>query len=268
VTRTGALLLAALAAAIVLALGSQPAAGSTIAVLDRFAITRDGQPFFADAFSGEQASVLTPRLAGGQRTEYSVMGTIRDRSAATGRFSLHSADGSLSATADGRGRRQVGAMLQTSSDSGNTRAGLKRGIAFAMSGLFDFVVPGGAVEGYGIRFGDIGSGRKAMHVVSIFVFRNEANGPVIRFLHQDFESGKQYVVEDAPTEGEAGDQILLELSHGDRQSNDVTARYQFWKSGAPAASLVSLRGSAPIFGAGDRNWTRAGFFAFEQATAK
>jgi len=245
--------------------GPPPAAASTIALISRFAITRDDQPYFEDTFSGAQASVLAPRLADGQRTEYAVIGFIPDGSAASGRLALSSANGSLSSTADRRGRRQTGVRLMTDADPRNARAGLKRGFTFSMSGLFDFVTPGGPVEGYGIRFADISDGRQAAHVANLFVFKNEAGALVVRFLHQDFAGGKQHVLEDAPIEPGAGEQILLELSHGDPKSDEVTARYQFWKNGAPAGGPILLRGAAPIFQGGDGNWTRAGFFAFEQA---
>jgi len=110
--------------------------------------------------------------------------------------------------------------------------------------------------------------RHAAYVVSVFVFRNEADGLVVRFIHQDFQAGKQLVIDDVPIDSTGGDQILLELTHSDPKTNDVTARYQFWKNGAPASAPVALRGAAPIFGPGEKSWTRGGFFAFEQATRR
>lgn len=196
-----------LAVVILLCLGwSASAAAGTVAVISRFAITRDGQPFFEDTFSGEHASLATPRAVGGLSTEYVVVGAIPDGSAVNGKLSMNSADGSPSATADGRGRRQTGARLMTNSDPQNTSAGLKRVHTFSLSALFDFVVPGGPVEGYGIRVGDGDGSRKPAHVVSLFVFRNATNGLVVRFLHQDFEAGKQYVIEEPAIDPGAGDQ--------------------------------------------------------------
>lgn len=245
--------------------GSVPTAASTVAFISRFAITRDGQPFFDDTFSGEHVSLATPRSAGGQAAAYFVFGAIPDGSAVNGKLSLSTANGSLSATADGQGRRQTGARLMTNSDPKNAGAGLKSGFTFSMSGLFDFVVPGGPVEGYGIRFADFAGSRKAAHVVSLFVFRNKVSGPIVRFLHQDFEAGKQYVIADPPIDPAAGDQILLVLSRASLKNNEVTAQYQFWRNGAPASGPVALSAGAPVFGSGDRNWTRGEFFVFEQA---
>jgi len=43
-----------------------PAGAGTIAVISRFTITRDGQTFFDDTFSGEHASPTTPCPPGGR----------------------------------------------------------------------------------------------------------------------------------------------------------------------------------------------------------
>lgn len=241
-----------------------PAAAGTVAMISRFTIIRDGQVILDDTFAGQAASLATPRMVDGQATEYSVSGFIPDGSAANGKLSLRSADGSQSATADGRGRRNTAARLMTNSDPQNPRAGLKSGSTFSMSGLFEFVVPGGPVDGYGIRFGDGAGSRKASHVVSLFVFRNETNALVLRFLHQDFEAGKQYVIDEPAIDPGAGDQILLTLSRASLSSSDVTAQYQFLRNGAPTSGPIALTRSGPVFGGGPRNWTRAEFFIFEQ----
>jgi hypothetical protein len=254
-----------LVTAVLLLLGwvAQAAAG-TVAVISRFTITRDGQPFFDDTFSGERASLAVPRPAGGQPTEYSVIGAVPDGSAVNGKLSLNSANGAQNATADGQGRLITAVRLMTNADPQNVTAGLKTGHTFSMSALFDVVVPGGPVEGYGIRFGDGADSRNPAHVVSLFVFRNKANGMVVRFLHQDFEARKQYVIEDPPINSTAGDQILLVLSRASLKSSHVTAQFQFMRNGAPVAAPVALADGAPVFGGGQRNWTRAEFFVFEQ----
>lgn len=236
-----------------------------IAMISRFTITRDGQVLLDDTFSGQAASLTTPRMVDGQFTEYFVSGFIPDGSAANGKLSLRSADGIQSATADGFGRRNTAVRLLTNNDPQNLRAGLKSGSTFSMSGLFEFVVPGDTVEGYGIRFGDGAGTRKPAHVVSLFVFRNKTNDLVLRFLHQDFEGGKQYVIEEAPIDPGAGDQILLVLSRASLSSSEVTAQYQFRRNGVPTSGPIALTKSAPVFGVGQQNWTRAEFFVFEQA---
>jgi hypothetical protein len=253
-------------AALFLVLGwMAPAAASTVAMISRFTVIRDGQVILDDTFAGQAASLTTPRMVDGQATEYVVIGFIPDGSAAKGKLSLRSADGNQSATADGRGRRSTVVQLMTNDDPGNTGTGLKSGSTFSMSGLFDFVVPGGPVEGYGIRFGNGAGPRRPSHVVSLFVFRNETNALVLRFLHQDFEAGKQYVVEEPAIDAGAGDQILLTLSRDGLSSSGVTAQYQFVRNGAPTSAPIALTKSAPVFGGGQRNWTRAEFFVFEQA---
>ena len=234
-------------------------------MISRFTITRDDQVVLEDTFSGQAASLSMPRMVNGQATEYVVSGFIPDGSVVNGKLSLRSADGIQSATADGRGRRTTAVRLMTNNDPQNVGAGLKSGSTFSMSGLFDFVVPGAPVEGYGIRFGDGGGSRKPAHVVSLFVFRNETNGLVLRFLHQDFEAGKQYVVEEPAIDPGAGDQILLVLSRASFSSSEVTAQYQFVRNGAPTSGPIALTRSAPVFGGGQRNWTRAEFFVFEQS---
>jgi hypothetical protein len=133
-----------------------------------------------------------------------------------------------------------------------------------MSWLFEFVVPGGPVEGYGIRFGNGAGSRKVSHVVSLFVFRNGTNALVLRFLHQDFEAGKQYVIEEPAIEPGAGDQILLTLSRASLASSEMTAQYQFLRNGAPASAPIALTKSGPVFGGAQQNWTRAEFFVFER----
>lgn len=242
-----------------------PAAATTVATISRFSLVRDGQVILDDAFAGQAASLATPRMVDGQATEYFVSGFIPDDSAGNGKLSLRSADGSQSATADGYGRRSTVVQLMTNDDPGNAGRGLKSGSTFSMSGLFDFVVPGGPIEGYGIRFGNGAGARRASHVVSLFVFRNEANALVLRFLHQDFEARRQYVVEEPAIDAGAGDQILLTLSRASLLSSEVTAQYQFLRNGATASGPIALTRSAPVFGGGQRNWTRPEFFAFEQA---
>ncbi|HUM16650.1 MAG TPA: hypothetical protein VL086_13230 [Candidatus Nitrosotalea sp.] len=247
--------------------GAGPTEAATTAFISRFTITRDGQPFFDDTFSGESASLATPRLAGGEPTAYFVVGSIPDGSVVHGRLSVRSANGALSATADGEPRRQAGARLLTNNDPKNARAGLKSGFIFSMSALFEFVVPGGPVEGYGIRFGDFGSGHKPAHVIHLFVYRNEADGLVIRYLLQDFAAGTKTIVEDVPVSPAAGDQIRLTLSRASLQTSDVTAQYQFLKDGTPASAPLSVGTGVPIFSRGENTWTRAEFFVFEQAPA-
>jgi hypothetical protein len=66
----------------------------------------------------------------------------------------------------------------------------------------------------------------------------------------------------------AGDQILLVLSRANLKNNEVTAQYQFRRNGAPTSGPVTLSAGAPIFGSGDRNWTRGEFFVFEQAASR
>ncbi|HEY4908802.1 MAG TPA: hypothetical protein VIJ73_04840, partial [Methylomirabilota bacterium] len=67
-----------------------------------------------------------------------------------------------------------------------------------------------------------------------------------------------------PINPTAGDQILLVLSRASLKSSHVTAQFQFMRNGAPVAPPVALADSAPVFGGGQRNWTRAEFFVFEQ----
>jgi len=234
-------------------------------MISRFTIVRDGKVILDDKFSGQGASLVTPRMVDGQAAEYAVSGFIPDGSAVNGKLALRSADGTNSATADGHGRRTTAAQLMTNDDPGNAGTGLKSGATFSISGLFDFVVPGGPVEGYGIRFGDRTGSRRGSHVVSLFVFRNEANALVLRFLHQDFEARKQYVIEEPAINPGAGDQILLTLSRASLSSSEVTAQYQLLRNGTPTSGAIALTKSAPVFGGGPRNWTRAEFFVFEQA---
>ena len=246
---------------------SVPAEAGTVAIISRFTITRDGQPFFDDTFTGSYASLATPRMAGGQPTEYVVVGSVPDGSAVNGKLSLNSANGTRSATADGRARQTTSVRLMTNNDPQNATAGLKSGFTFSMSGLFDLVVPGGPVEGYGIRFADFDPSRKAAHVISLFVFRNESNALVVRFLHQDFDRGRQYVVEEPSIDPTMGDQVLLTLTRASLKRNEVTAQYQFLRKGAPANKPLALSTAAPVFGGGPRNWTRGEFFVFEQVTS-
>ena len=246
--------------------GIGPAAATTVATISRFTVIRDGQVILDDTFAGQAASLATPRMVDGQVTEYFVSGFIPDASARNGKLSLRSADGIQGATADGYGRRSTVALLMTNADPRNPGTGLKSVSTFSMSGLFDFVVPGGPVEGYGIRFGNGAGGRKASHVVSLFVFRSETNALVLRFLHQDFEARKQHVIEEPPIDAGAGEQILLTLSRASLSSSEVTAQYQFLRNGAPTSGPIALTKSAPVFGGAQRNWTRPEFFVFEQAS--
>jgi len=75
---------------------------------------------------------------------------------------------------------------------------------------------------------------------------------------------KPYIVDEPPLDPASGDQILLVLSHDERNGDAVTGRYQLWRAGTPTSAPIPVRGTAPIFGGRERNWTRAEFFAFEQ----
>jgi len=78
-------------------------------------------------------------------------------------------------------------------------------------------------------------------------------------IHQDFEAGKQYVVEEPVIDPGAGDQILMVLSRANLSSGEVTAHYRFLRNGAPTSGPSALTKSGPVFGGGQRNWTRAEF---------
>jgi hypothetical protein len=242
-----------------------PAAAEMIAYISRFAVVRDGKPYLDDTFAGEAASLAAPRMVGGEPTTYFVFGFVPDGSVTGGKLTLDVANGAPSSTADGKGRRQLGARLMTNGDPKNPGRGLKRGVSFSASGLFDLVIPRTPVSGYGIRFNDLFGEHKGVNLASLFVFRDGTNQIVIRFLHQDFAAGKQYVVDEPAIDPAAGDQILLTLSHANPASDDVTAQYQLLRKGAPVSALVALKGSAPVFG-GEQSWTRAEFFAFEAAS--
>jgi len=241
-----------------------PAHATTVAAIHEFTITRDGAPFFEDSFSGAQQPPAAPAFADGTAGSYLVGGKLAPESEAGGKLSMSSADGALGAIASGEGRRTLSLRLMSNADPKLPKLGLKSSHTFSMAAVFDLVPPGGPVEGYGIRFADAAPGKPADAVAALFVYRNEGDALVVRFLSQNFVAKSQTVIADVAIDASQGDQIRLVLSRPSLTSQDTKAQFQFLRNGAPGSELQTAGTGAPIF---DRaNWTRGEFFVFEKTS--
>jgi hypothetical protein len=252
------------ASGLVFLAGLLPAHAGMVAVIRDFTIARDGAAFFNDPFSGALQPPAAPAFADGSAGSYFIGGKVAPESEVGGKLSMNSADGALGAIATGEGRRTLFLRLMSNADPKLSNKGLKSGHTFSMAAVFDLVPPGGPVEGYGIRFADAAPGKPADAVAALFVYRNEGDALVIRFLSQNFVAKSQTIIADVAIDPLQGNQVRLVLSRASLTRQDTKAQFQFLRNGAPASELQTAGTGAPIF---DRaNWTRGEFFVFEKTS--
>jgi hypothetical protein len=242
------------------------ASANTNVVIDRFTVTRNGQPFFEDRFTGTSSPPAAPANAFGQPMRYQVLGKIGQENLASGKLTLRSLDGVDNVAPSGETTRLNAARLLTDADPSKPRPGLKRDFTFSIAALFEFVMPGGMMvnsEGYGIRLANWRN-NQASHVVNLILIRNNENKPVLRLWHGSFGEGQssQHVITEQPIEVQPGQQILLTLSRTTLASSEITAQYQIFKGGAAVSPSTTL-GTAPAIFDAASNWTRGEFFVFE-----
>jgi hypothetical protein len=233
--------------------------------LDSFEVTKNGNVIFLDTFSGGGPPPSAPNFSDGSPASYSVFGTPGPE--ANGLLTLNTANGGLTANAEGAQRRTIRAALDT-----NTRTeaeflgrGLKIDDTLKLGGLFNLGVPvGPRLNGYGIRFTDRPTQNNAIvgQIADFVVVVDPVTGQArLRWALQDFENDLVTTVAEIPlvAPGDA-DQILLEITRPDLASNLFFASYRFLDNGVDVGSGSFAAGIAMF---GGENFVRAEFIAFQ-----
>jgi hypothetical protein len=257
---------AVIAGSLLLAL---PAQARMVTEIDEFVITRSPLPaggnlgpgvFYLDAFSDGTQPPSGGTFFNGTPGTYSVNGSFPDGAESNGKLRLDSSLGGPFVNAAGIGRIQQLTTLPTDIDP-LTQAGLKKSFhTFAVSGLFDLVVPAAIADGYGIHVNDGGPAGRT-ESIDLMVRREENNSLVVRFQEQDFLLGVINTLERDALQAPTGTtQIELRLQREDLATDALTASYRFWVDGSPG-SFTQMSATASFFT--NNGWARGGFFAVQ-----
>jgi hypothetical protein len=233
--------------------------------LDSFAVTKNGNVVFLDTFSDGAPPPSAPNFSDGSPASYNVFGSPGPE--ASGLLTLNTANGGLTANAEGAQRRTIRVALDT-----NTRTeaeflgrGLKIDDTLKLGGLFNLGVPAGPqLNGYGIRFTDRPMQNNGLvgQVADFVVFVDPVTGQArLRWVFQDFESDSVTTVAEIPLAAPLeADQILLEITRPDLANNLFFASYRFLDNGVDTGGGSFATGIEMFDG---ENFVRAEFIAFQ-----
>jgi hypothetical protein len=202
--------------------------------IDQLSVIRNGVSFFNDTFAD---GVAPPSGPNGAAT-YNVSGTIPATAESGGLLFIDSANGDLSANADGDPRLSVRVRLLSNIDQNNLAAGLKSDDTLSLSGIFTLTTPSGPLlSQYGIRFNDA-SGGQAHQLVQLQVRFNPATGvPEIHYQLQDFDAGTITTLGTALFAPPTGaDRIMLTISRPSTFNDDFFASYSYLSAGSVIGS--------------------------------
>jgi hypothetical protein len=213
------------------ALVSSPAHAIEVGI-DDFLVLRNGATFFDDTF----ADGLVPPSGPNGGATYNVSGTIPSTAESGGLLLLDSANGDVSANAQGDPRLSVRVRLQSNIDPSNQAAGLglKSNDTLAVSGIFTLSAPPGPDNAeYSVRFND-SSGGGAHQIVQLQVRFNPTTGaPEIRYIQQDFDAGTITTLGSAPFAPPSGaDRIRLTINRPSVLNNDFLGSFSYLAGGS------------------------------------
>ena len=235
------------------ALGS-PSAHALVVGIDQFSVLRNGSSFFNDTF----ADGLAPPSGPNGSATYNVSGTIPGTAESGGLLLIDSANGDLSANAQGDPRLSVRVRLLSDINSSNLAAGLKSDDTLSLSGIFTLTAPPGPDNAeYSVRFNDA-SGGGAHQLVQLQVrFNPNTGGPEIRYLLQDFDAGSVTTLGSAQFAPPSGaDRIMLTISRPDTANDNFFASYS-WLAAGTAIGGASFATPGQMFQG--ENFVRAEF---------
>jgi hypothetical protein len=207
---------------------SQPAHAIVVGI-DQFLVLRNGATFFNDTFSDG----LEPPSGPNGSATYNVSGTIPSTAESGGLLLLNSANGDVSANAQGDPRLSLRVRLLSDITS-NLAAGLKSDDTLSLSGIFTLTAPPGPDNAeYSIRFNDA-SGGGAHQLVQLQVRFNPNTGAAeIRYILQDFDAGTVTTLGSAPFSPPTGaDRIMLTISRPDAGIDDFFGSYSYLSAGS------------------------------------
>jgi VCBS repeat-containing protein len=242
-------------------------ASDYVVTMDSFRVWKNGTWIFEDGFDDGAPPASAPDFSNGQPASYSNVGGVFVEDVFTGRLIM---DGALATVFTGTGYPEMdaghAAALSTNTDPSNLVSGLKSNHDFVVEAVFDLTVPDQDREGYGFQLSDgfnqLGDDR------AVIAVRRTGDEVHVRFGNNDAVGDTRLLVGQHLLDAEAGDQILLRLSHDNDNPGVITASYEYLSGGVGTGSGGEL-GSTSIFGldtpgyAGDdENWTRAQLLAF------
>lgn len=211
------------------ALLSQPAHAIEVGI-DQFLVLRNGGTFFNDTFND---GLVPPSGPNGIAT-YNVSGTIPVTAESGGLLFIDSANGDLSANAQGDPRLSVRVRLLSNIDQTNLTAGLKSDDALSLSGIFTLTAPPGPDNAeYSVRFNDASGGGSHQLVQLQVRFNPNTGGPEIRYLQQDFDAGTITTLGSAVFAPPTGaDRIMLTINRPNVLSDDFFGSYSWLAAGS------------------------------------
>ncbi|MBI3435205.1 MAG: FecR domain-containing protein, partial [Proteobacteria bacterium] len=254
--------------------GGSPVNADFFVLVDDFAITRNGNPFFHDDFADGNAPPSGPAFGiPPATTPYSTSGLFVE---ADGRLVAY---GPLAeSTGAGVGTPIVFASsalrLNSNTDSspGADNLGLKQHMTFDVRGKFELLAPQDPREAYGIDLRDVSPAQTGNDELQLVVRRSPITGEVeVAFRDLDRATNTLVVLGAVTLSSIAGSagayQILLRFDHSVANSDEIHASFDLLANGASVGSFdfdtLGAGAIGHIFSG--ENWTRAGIVAFEPA---
>jgi len=227
--------------AAVLVVGAHPAHALTVFV-ERLTYTENGSIAFQDEFNDP---LSVPAFSNGTPGSYVVHGSPGPE--ANGKLRMSTDDGRATALASGVPVSNTSLRLNDNVDP-RVPTGIRPGIAFGASALFDLPVTGfGPGEGFSLRLGETASSGDFVRTMRLRVGRVGNGAPGVVFRIEDYVTDTVTTVDSAPLLIPGGaDQMLLLL---DRRGADapVTGGFRFFRNGAEYGWLnTSSIGIAPF----------------------
>lgn len=243
----------------IVAAGATQAAPFT-AYIDEFRVTKNNALLFLDTFADGSPPPSVP--VGSSPPGYAVQGSFA-AGEVNGRLRI-GGDGYIeSQNALGQTRLLNSATLLTSNSELNS-FGLRQNSSFEVIGIFDYVLPAGRFDSYGIRLTDASSPSGQNDVVELRVaWSDTLDAPIVRFFMQDFVANTLTELGFAvlPTSGLDNNQISLALIHNNAGDNVINAAYCLGGATFCQGDVNAnfFQQTATIFHG--ESWTRADFRA-------
>lgn len=216
-----------------------PAAALTVSI-DTFTVTRGtNASFFVDGFSDGNAPPSAPNFSGGTAASYAVLGSTGAESG--GKLLLDSSLGALTTDALGVASLNTNVRLLTNVNPQDA-AGLKPGVNFSVTGLFDLPSVYSPNSSFQVRLYER-DGTGSLRVIQGRL--NSGNSPALQLRVQDFVAGTVTNVAATPLDLTGGpDQLALSLLYSS-STQLVSFGYAYLLAGNALGS--GSVGSVPLF---------------------
>ena len=247
---------AALVLVLFSAVADVPAQAAYLFYVDNFSVDKNGAPLFNDSFSDGTPPPSAPNfLTNGASASYSVYGTVGPETG--GKLTLDSA-GAVPSTGPVPNLVQNIILNTNTSDLPvDASLGLKSNMTFSVSGLFDFVQPGPAGEGYGIRLTDYTPTHTGNDIVDLLLMRSSNSTLNFQLRQVDLTLGTITILEEIAADP-LHQQFLLSLSKTNTGSSAIHAAFAYVDGGVTGGATSFT--SAPTIFNGE-SYTSAGIHA-------